>query len=65
MTNRFVSALNLAECRRLIKGGGMYVNNIRVETESLRIDPSMLLDGKLFLLRTGRRNNFIVQVEDD
>lgn len=52
-----------AECRRLIKGGGLYVNNERVESETLRIDPSMLLDGKLFLLRVGRRNNFIVQVE--
>lgn len=53
-----------AECRRLIKGGGLYVNNERIESEALRVDSSMLLDGKLFLLRVGRRNNYIVQVED-
>jgi hypothetical protein len=40
------------------------VNNERIESEALRVDPSMLLDGKLFLLRVGRRNNYIVQVED-
>lgn len=52
-----------AECRRLINGGGVYVNSERVESEQLVIDSSMLLDGKLLLLRIGRRKNFIVQVE--
>lgn len=52
-----------AECRRLIKGGGLYVNNNKVESESLAVAAEMLLDGKLLLLRTGRRNNFIVQVQ--
>lgn len=52
-----------AECRRLIKGGGLYLNNEKVESETLVVASNMLLDGKLLLLRTGRRNNFIVQVQ--
>lgn len=53
----------VAECRRLIKGGGLYLNNEKVESEALTVAASVLLDGKLLLLRTGRRNNFIVQVQ--
>ncbi|KAG7394959.1 Tyrosine--tRNA ligase, mitochondrial [Phytophthora boehmeriae] len=52
-----------AECRRLIKGGGVYLNNKRIESESLLVEGPMLMDGKLLVLRIGRRNNFIVQVK--
>lgn len=41
----------------------MYVNNEKVESEVLVVASDMLLDGKLLLLRTGRRNNFVVQVQ--
>ncbi|RLN55583.1 hypothetical protein BBJ28_00008668 [Nothophytophthora sp. Chile5] len=53
----------LAECRRLIKGGGVYLNNERVESDTLRVEAPMLLDEKMLVLRVGRRNNFIVQVQ--
>ncbi|KAF1333691.1 Tyrosine-trna ligase, partial [Globisporangium splendens] len=52
-----------AECRRLIKGGGLYLNNKKIESEAAIVTSDMLLDGKLLLLRTGRRNNFLVQVQ--
>uniref|UniRef100_K3XC83 Tyrosine--tRNA ligase n=1 Tax=Globisporangium ultimum (strain ATCC 200006 / CBS 805.95 / DAOM BR144) TaxID=431595 RepID=K3XC83_GLOUD len=52
-----------AECRRLIKGGGLYLNNEKIESEAAIVTSAMLLDDKLLLLRTGRRNNFIVQVQ--
>ena len=50
-------------CRRLIKGGGVYLNNDRVESDTLRVEPSHLLDDKVLVVRIGRRNNFIVQVQ--
>jgi tyrosyl-tRNA synthetase len=53
----------VAECRRLIKGGGLYLNNEKIESEAAIVTSAMLLDDKLLLLRTGRRNNFIVQVQ--
>ena len=52
-----------AMCRRLIKGGGVYLNNERIESDTLRVETSHLLDDKLLLVRIGRRNNFIVQVQ--
>ncbi|EEY64400.1 tyrosyl-tRNA synthetase, putative [Phytophthora infestans T30-4] len=52
-----------AECRRLIKSGGVYLNNERVESAALRIGKSNLLDDKVLVVRVGRRNNFIVQAE--
>ncbi|KAL4099200.1 hypothetical protein PRIC1_007009 [Phytophthora ramorum] len=52
-----------AECRRLIKGGGVYLNNERVESDALRVEASNFLDDKLLVVRIGRRNNFIVQVQ--
>lgn len=52
-----------AECRRLIKGGGLYLNNEKIDSETTTVATSMLLDGKVLLLRTGRRTNFIVQVQ--
>ncbi|KAF4319098.1 hypothetical protein JM18_006101 [Phytophthora kernoviae] len=60
---RIGASKSKAECRRLIKGGGMYLNNERVESEALRVEGPMLVDGKLLVLRIGRRNNFIVQVQ--
>ncbi|OWZ09931.1 Tyrosine-tRNA ligase [Phytophthora megakarya] len=57
------AAKSKAECRRLIKGGGVYLNNERVESETLRVDASNLLDDKVLVVRIGRRNNFIVQVQ--
>ncbi|CAI5744681.1 unnamed protein product [Peronospora destructor] len=60
---RVGAAKSKAECRRLIKGGGVYLNNERIETDSLCVETSNLLDGKLLVIRVGRRNNFIVQVQ--
>eukprot|EP00644_Phytophthora_capsici_P013341 jgi/Phyca11/507616/fgenesh2_kg.PHYCAscaffold_29_\ len=60
---RIGAAKSKAECRRLIKGGGVYLNNERVESEALRLEASNLLDDKVLVVRVGRRNNFIVQVE--
>ncbi|DAZ94754.1 TPA: hypothetical protein N0F65_011570 [Lagenidium giganteum] len=53
-----------AEGRRLIKGGGVYLNNIRVDHETKILGADDLLDGKLLLLRIGRRKNHIVQAQD-
>ncbi|POM72062.1 Tyrosine-tRNA ligase [Phytophthora palmivora] len=57
------AAKSKAECRRLIKGGGVYLNNERVESDALRVNASNLLDDKVLVVRIGRRNNFIVQVQ--
>ncbi|KAL6140354.1 hypothetical protein ACLB2K_058654 [Fragaria x ananassa] len=42
--------------RRLLKQGGLYLNNSRVDSESKRIEPQDVVDGKLLLLSAGKKN---------
>ncbi|TDH68650.1 hypothetical protein CCR75_003760 [Bremia lactucae] len=60
---RIGAATSKAEFRRLINGGGVYLNSKRVECEKLRVESLHIFDDKLLMLRIGRRKNFIVQVE--
>jgi tyrosyl-tRNA synthetase len=55
-------AKSKAECRRLIKDGGVYLNQERVTSDAVVLEGSNLVDGSILLLRSGRRNNVIVRV---
>ena len=50
------------EATRLIRGGGVYVNNRRVTDERavLRLDEA--IDGQIFLIRKGQKQNFLVRI---
>ncbi|KAF2301719.1 hypothetical protein GH714_028768 [Hevea brasiliensis] len=48
--------------RRLLKQGGLYLNNSRVDGENKRIDPEDIVDGKVLLLSAGKKNKVIVQI---
>jgi tyrosyl-tRNA synthetase len=50
------------EATRLIRGGGIYVNNERVSDEKLRLTRDHAVDGKLFLIRKGAKHNFLVRI---
>ncbi len=60
-------ANSTSEARRLIDGGGVYVNNVREGDPQERIDLDRAIDGRVIVLRRGARNNFVVRVkrEDD
>jgi tyrosyl-tRNA synthetase len=49
------------EGRRLLDAGGVYVNNMRVEPGT-RIDSGRLATESLMVLRSGKKNYFLVQV---
>ncbi|CDF33216.1 tyrosine--tRNA ligase, mitochondrial or chloroplast [Chondrus crispus] len=51
------------EARRLIKGGGAYLNNGKITTEKLSISEEDLVGGKLILLAAGKKNKLVVRVE--
>jgi tyrosyl-tRNA synthetase len=51
------------EATRLIKGGGIYVNNRRVTDERARLRITDAIDGRLFVLRKGAKQNHVVRVE--
>jgi tyrosyl-tRNA synthetase len=46
----------------LIRGGGIYVNNERVQDERIRLTLDDAIDRQLFLVRKGQKQNFLIRV---
>ena len=52
-----------AECSRLIKGGGLYLNNVRVTSRAAMVTRSdLMLNGTRVVLRSGKRRQVVVIV---
>src|SRR5687767_3488908 len=51
-----------SEPQPLIKGGGIYVNDERVTDEKAQILPAQAIEGKLFVVRKGKREYFLVRI---
>jgi tyrosyl-tRNA synthetase len=51
-----------SEAMRLIKSGGVYVNNQRVADERAALTRSQAIGGRLFVLRKGQRQNHLVKL---
>ncbi len=50
------------EATRLIRGGGIYVNNRRITDERARLRRSDAIEGRLFVLRKGAKQNHLVKI---
>ena len=50
------------EARRAISGGGVYVNNIRVSDAQDKISLSRAIEGKVLILRKGKKNYLLVKL---
>ena len=50
------------EAVRLIRGGGVYVNNRRITDERARLRASDAIEGRLFVLRKGAKQNHVVKI---
>lgn len=48
--------------RRLLKQGGIYLNNNRVNSENKRIEEEDIVDGKVLLLSAGKKNKVLVRI---
>ncbi len=48
---------------RLIKGGGVYLNNVKVSEELAVVQEADLIDGRMLLLAAGKKNKMLVRVE--
>jgi tyrosyl-tRNA synthetase len=55
-------AASKSEAMRLLKSGGVYVNNVRVTDERARLTAADAIGGVLFVLRKGRKDQHIVRV---
>jgi tyrosyl-tRNA synthetase len=56
-------AASKGEAARLIKGGGVYVNDARVADERGRITLEQAIDGRLLVLRKGQRSRHVVRIK--
>ncbi|CAH9081290.1 unnamed protein product [Cuscuta europaea] len=48
--------------RRMLKQGGLYLNNVRVDSEAKKIEEEDIIDGKFMLLSAGKKNKMVVRI---
>jgi tyrosyl-tRNA synthetase len=53
------------EAARLIRSGGIYVNGERLGDEKARLMPADAIQGQYFLIRKGKRDNFLIRVVEE
>lgn len=49
--------------KRLLKQGGLYLNNARVDIEEKTVEGSDIIDGKVLLLSAGKKNKMVIRIE--
>ena len=55
-------AKSKGEARRLIKGGGARLNNVKVGDEEATIGEEDVIEGRVLLLAAGKKNKLLVRV---
>ena len=50
------------EARRLVRNGGVYLNNQKITDENASIAAEQLIDGRLLLLAAGKKNKTLVRI---
>lgn len=50
------------EARRLVQGGGLSVNNVKVADPAATVAPEMPVEGKALLLRQGKKSYFLLRL---
>jgi tyrosyl-tRNA synthetase len=51
------------EARRLIRNGGVSLNNEKISDENYSITSDRLIEGRLLLLAAGKKNKMLVRVK--
>ena len=51
------------QARKLIKGGGVYLNNQKVKEELVVVSEADLIDGRMLLVAAGKKNKMLVKLE--
>jgi tyrosyl-tRNA synthetase len=55
-------AQSRSEATRLIRGGGIYVNDQRITDEKHQLTLDGAIEGQLFIVRKGKRDVYLVRV---
>lgn len=53
---------NVIMARKMIKQGGLYLNNVRVADDAMRVTLSHTIGESVCLLRTGKKSQFTVRI---
>ena len=56
------AASSKGDARRLIAGGGVYLNGERIDTADRRVRVDDAIDGVVLLLRKGKKDNHVVRL---
>jgi tyrosyl-tRNA synthetase len=56
-------AASRSEATRLVRSGGVYVNNARATDEKARLNRSDAIGGQVILLRKGRKDQHVVRIK--
>ena len=62
LTANSITASN-SEAVRLIRGGGITVNNRRIANEKERLLPADAIDARYFLVKKGKKERYLVRIE--
>ena len=62
LTSNNITSSN-SEAVRLIRGGGISVNNRRIASEKERLLPQDAIDARYFLVKKGKKERFLVRIE--
>jgi len=52
-----------SEARRLVQSGGVYVNNRRASDPQMRLTRAQAIEGRLFVLRKGQKQNHVIRLQ--
>ena len=55
-------ASSKSEAARLVKGGGISLNGRRLADEKERVTSEQAIEGRIFVIRKGKRDNFLVRL---
>ncbi len=50
------------ELRRLVQGGGLSMNKMKIDNAEMKVETQMLLNGKYLLVQKGKKNYFLIKV---
>lgn len=50
------------DARKLIRNGGVYINNEQIQDENFVLTPGHLIDGKMLLIAVGKKNKILLRI---
>jgi tyrosyl-tRNA synthetase len=50
------------ELRRLVQGGGLSLNKVKIDNPEMVVDPELLLNNKYLLVQKGKKKYFLLKV---